>query len=361
MWSVSARFLNAIPFPHKLATTITCTPPGGTGQPLTLVSGTVQCDATAKIRRTAPLIIDGGSAIYDLVSTPGARLQVNHGFVWSSSSKELVPVITGELSQAAQQLGDGTVQLTLADLWQKLDAEQFLTAYTPSTTASRASEIAAAVTAAVPGTTVTNTASNTGTVGTTQTWSGSRADMVAALATDGGAEAFFLPDGNFRVRDVPLVTATPAWDVAPRDGGVLTNLQRTRPLDRLYNTVVVTPAALDGSQTWTQVVVQITDTTDPRHPSKIGTRPYFWSSPSIMSSAEAIAAGKALLNRTLGSTETLALDAISNPALEGGDVLTVTNITDDGDVPAPYITDGFTLDLVTGAMTLATRAGGVPL
>jgi hypothetical protein len=103
--------------------------------------------------------------------------------------------------------------------------------------------------------------------------------------------------------------------------------------------------------------VSITDSTHPRHTSKIRTRPLRWEAKSAMTTGEALAAATILLNRTLGSTETLQLGSVSNPALEAGDVLTITDITDTGRVNVTHIVDGFSLDLVTGDMTVATRSG----
>ncbi len=355
MWSVSQQFLQAIPYPHQIGTQVICTPPGGTATNLTLSSGSVSVSGSQLVRRTADLVVDGGSAIYDLLCTPGARIRVNHGIVWGRQNSELVPVITGELSQAAQQLGDGTVEFNVADLWQKLDAEEYLTDYSPATTATRVSEMTNAVTSAISGCTVTNTSTDTGTVAVQQTWS-SRADLVSSFAVDGGTEAFFTPDGNFVIRDEPLITGTPVWAITPDEGGTLTDLQRVRPLDRLYNTIIVTPSSTDGTQTWASVVVQVTDTSDPRHPSKIGVRPYTWGAPTILTSTQAVKAATTLLNRAKGSTETLSLDALSNAALEAGDVVTVTDITDTGDIPGSHLIDSLQLDLISGGMSLATKS-----
>ena len=132
-------------------------------------------------------------------------------------------------------------------------------------------------------------------------------------------------------------------------------------MDRLYNTVVVRPSTTDGSQTWTQQVVQITDTTNPRHPDKIGVVPYFWSSPTIQNAGQAITAAYTILFRVLGTTETLDLGLISNPALDGNDVIRVITpqVNQDPADIFQHFVDTFTLDLVTGSMSLGTRSQAV--
>lgn len=356
MWTVSEAFLDAIPVPHRIASTCTVTVPGGSPIPLNLVAGTVSCDRSNLIRRSAQgVAVSGGSATYDLLQTPGARVQVEHGFMFNETSPELVPVITGELSNAAQNAGEGIVTFDLADLWQKVAAEGFTTVYSPSTSTTRVTEIKNRITAAVPGATVSNTSTDTGTVFTFQTWD-SRSDLIAQLATDGGLEVFFTPDGNFRIRNEAQPTDSAVWAVLPGDGGVMKTLQRQVPLDELINTVTVRPSAGDGSQTWSAQTKTITDSTHPRYPGKIGTRPYVYDAASIATASAALFTAGTILSRYLGSTETFQLGTISNPALEAGDVIQIRNIVDSGFQTVQHMVESFTLDLASGDMTINTRS-----
>jgi hypothetical protein len=355
VWSVSAAFLDALPAGPRYSTTVTVTPPGGTATTLGFVSGSVKVTGTQLTRRTADLVVSGGSDLYGLLSTPGAVVKVRHGVEYLWGDPEYVPVITGELSQAGKTLGDGTIAISVADFWQRVDAADFTASYSPNTATTRVAEITAQLQAAVPGTTVTNTSTDTGTVATVQTWD-SRADLIKQLATDGGVEVFFSPDGNAVIRNEAQVTDSPVWAIRPGIGGTLETLARKRPLDKVYNTVIVTPSSLDGAQTWAVQTVTITDTTHPRHASKIGVRPYKWEARSTMSATQALTAALILLNRTLGSTETLQLGALANPALEAGDVLTIVDPVDGGLETITHIIDGFSLDLTSGSMSVDTRS-----
>ncbi len=360
MQAVSQDFLNAIPAPHGIATTITCTVPGGQPVTLNLVSGSVQVSGSQLIRRQGQsLAVAGGSAVYDLVTTPGALISISHGITWSWRGPELVPVLLGELTDAAQKLGDGLVVFNVADLWQTVIERSFATAYSPDPLTARTTEMKNQVQAAVPGATVTDTSGNTDIVFTIQAWT-SRADLIAQLATDTGLEVFFTPDGNFVIRKEAKPTDTPVWSVQPADstgaGGNLLSLARAVPLTSLYNLVTVVPGNSGGAQVWGPQTVQITDTTNPRHSSKIGVRPYTYAALSVQSAAQALATATTILSRTTGSTETLQLGVLSNCALEAGDVISVTNIVDTGRVTVQHLIDSYTLDLVTGAMTVATRS-----
>lgn len=357
MLTVSDRFKEAPTRPATLSTTVTLTTPGGASQILPLASGTVNVDRSQQMRRTAPLTVKGGSDLYDLLRTPGAQCRIDHGFAWSGTAKETVPVITGPLSTSSLTLGDGLVAFAVADRWQDLAAQEYLTPFSPSTSASRAAVIATAVQGAFPGITVTNTSTDQGTVGTAQAWT-SRADMVAALATDGGMEAFFAPDGSFIIRDLPKITDLPAWLIKTGPGGTLKTLTRSRPLDKLFNTVLLTPATADPAQAWAQVAASITDPANARHPNRIGVRPFRYQSPTLLTSAQALTVASQLLTKIQGTTETFAVSAMGMAALEGGDIVRVSTFTDTGQATTivNHFLQQLSLDLIAGDMTANTQS-----
>jgi hypothetical protein len=354
MWPVSDQFQEAVAQPHTLATQVTVQLPGQRPTVLRLTAGTVTCDRTQRIRRTGQFTVVGDDTVFQALSTPGAVVACTHGLVWAGDDRELIPMIVGELSSAARQLGDGVIAVAVADLWQRVARSNYLVAYTPNPAAKRVDEISAAVRAAVPGTVVTNQSTDLGTVGVQQAWT-SRADMIASFATDGGTEAFFAPDGSFVIRDQPAITDTPVWLFKGGTGGTITSLNRSRPLDQLFNTVIVQPASIDGSQPWTQVVAQITDPANPRRPAVIGVAPYVWTAPTILTVDEATRVASQILTRVQGTTETLQIEAVANPALEGGDVIRALS-PEAGAAPIIHFIDGTTVDLVTGGQSVSTRS-----
>jgi hypothetical protein len=353
-YPVTQRFLDTIPKHHRLVTTCTVTPYGASPTTLRVVGGTVSADRSQRIRRTASLIVEGGTNLYGILSDPGTRIAVNHGFAWSGVDQELVPMIRSELTSAALPLGAGTIQIAVADYWQRLAASDYVAPYSPAITALRVSEITAAVLDAIPGTPIRNTATDDGVVATEQAWT-SRADMIASFATDGGMEAYFAADGTFVLRDLPKITDNVAYLIKTGASGTLENLTRSRPLDKLYNTVVVTPATADAAQTWTQVVAQITDPNDPRHPSRIGVRPYRYSAPTLLGQADAFTVAGQLLTKVVGTTETLSLDALAHPGLEPGDIVRALTPLDGGADIVNHFLEQVSWDLATGAMNANTR------
>jgi hypothetical protein len=360
VWPVSERFLEALRSPHTLRTVVTVTPPGGVATPVEVVSGSITVDAASRVRRSGSLTLYGDQAMFELVSTPGAVVQVLHGLAFGSSV-ELVPVLTGELSSPAQQVGVGRISVRLVDFGQRVSRCRFTTPYLGVEAATRPATIAAVVTDAVPTVAVSNTSTDVGTVGAGRTWKENRWDVVTDLALDGGTEAFFRPDGSFTIRNAPQITDPYVWTVNAGDGGVLISAGRERTLDRLYNTVIVRSSATDGTQAWDPQTVEVTDTSSPLHSSKIGVAPYFFASPTATTSGEAVAVGQRLLERLTGLQETLSVQSISNPALEANDVVRIITPRTGVDVPEilTHFIDSISFDLVSGSMSLGTRALGV--
>jgi hypothetical protein len=219
----------------------------------------------------------------------------------------------------------------------------------------RRTEIINAVLDTLPGTTIVDLATDTGVVATAQAWT-SRADMISSFATDGGMEAYFAPDGSFVLRDIPQITDPVAYVIKTGASGTLDTLTRTRPLDKLYNTVIVKPGTADASQNWDQVVAQISDTSNPRHPDRIGVRPFPpYAAPTLLTQDEALTVAEQLLSKVTGTTETLSLDALSHPGLEPGDIVRALTPLDGGADIVSHFLEQVTTDLVTGAMTANTR------
>lgn len=361
MRTVSQRFLNALVVSHKNATVFTCTPPGGSPVTLRWSSLSVAFNASIGIRRTADATLPPvlGTDLYSIVSTPGAIFHIEHGIDYGAGDTELVDVFHGEAADGGVNLVAGEVRLRLSDLWQRVERCRFTAPYAPAA-GTRSSRISAAITAAVPATTVNIETSEGGSTVGGKTWDRDRTQFVKDLASDGSLDAYFEPDGTFTIRSLPLMDAGAAvYVLRTGEYSNIVDADRQRPLDRLYNQVVVIPS--DESQTWARQTATVSDPNHPRHPDKIGVVPFFYSSPTITSTSRAATAANSILQRVLGTTETLQLGTLSNPALEGGDIVTVVHEATDTDpgFSAVHFIDSGTLDCATGEMTLQTRSAAL--
>lgn len=296
MWAVTQKFEDAIAAPHELVTELSVTVPGGVAYPLRLKTGSVSGSATARIRRTCDLVIFGTSVEYDLISTPGARFDILHGVSYGGNDTELVPVFAGEMVDGSQGLGDGVITFSGGDLAQRLSRCNFLFPYTLPSLTTRPAAIAAIVSSAMPEVDIVNSASDAGTIGV-QVWTGSRLDAITQLCSDGGMDAYFNQAGQFVIRDQVTLNDPPVWAINAGDGGTLKTLNRDRPSDKLYNAVIVSPQAADGSQKWTPQVAYLDDTTNPLHENYIGLAPLPVDSATAKTGAEAMNIARAKIGR----------------------------------------------------------------
>ena len=200
MWDVTERFLSALRNPHKTTTVATVTPPGGDAVTVNVKAGVVTVQAKSNVRRRGSLTLEGNSAVFEAVATPGAVLSIQHGLSYGNTT-ELIPLFTGEIVDPRQVFGDGTITLVCADFGQRVARNRFTTAYAPSGSTLRLQAIEDVVSDAFDALDVTVTATDTATVGTGRLWAENRWDAVRDLTSDGGSEAFFLPDGSLLIRD----------------------------------------------------------------------------------------------------------------------------------------------------------------
>lgn len=357
MKDVSERFLDSLVLPHKRVTTFTCTPPGGDPVELPWTSLSTSFTSSIGIRRTADATISPvpGVDLYGLCSTPGAIFHIEHGIDYGAGQTELVPTFHGEAASGGVSLVVGEVRLSLADMWQRLERCRFLAPVAPAA-GPRAARLAAAITGAIPGAQVI-TSGDAGDMKAGTTWDRDRAQYVRDIATDGAVDVYPDTDGTWKIRPMPQMTPqSPSWVLRTGDFGNILSADRERPFDRLYNTVVVVPQ--DETQTWARVVLKLSNPDHPCHESKVGVVPFFWSSPTNVTRDQAAKAGRTILQRVTGLTETMTFDALGNPALEGSETVAVAHQATDTTlgVSGSYFVDGGSLDHATGSMSLQVRS-----
>lgn len=355
MIGASERFEAALNGPHRRVTEIVCTPPGSDPVVLGYDACSVSMQSGVGRKRSSDLSIKTkpGVDLYGIVSTPGARFWIGHGIEYGKGDTELLDVFYGEAIQGGVSLAAGAIRLSLADMWQRIERCRFVTPRSPAP-ASRANIIAGLIIEAIPDAQVTITDDGGQYMGG-KAWDLDRSQMIRDLATDGALDVACRPDGTWLIGPEPTLTA-PAWTYRTGPAGNIGSADRERPLDRLYNMVVVRPT--DETQTWPQQVIELADTNHPRHRSKIGRVPYIYSSPTQTDIVGARKAGFGIYQRILGTTETLTVGALGHPGQEAGDTVAAIHPATDSDpgFVVTHIVDNVALDCVSGSMTLSTRS-----
>lgn len=371
MRPISDRFKAALETSHKRITKFTCTVPGG--EPVEIsqaqkredgtmgpgwTSGSVSCSGSSGVRYSASFTIspEPGADTYAMVSTPGAIFHVRHGIDFGAGDIELVHCGVFEASDGGVTIGVGEISLGLVDLWQRIERCRFLSPYVPDS-GTRATRIVNAVIDAIPDATTVIVDEGGEFVAGENVWDRDRTQFITDMARDGSLDAHFDAAGAFLVRREPVLDpATAVWTYRTGLASNIDTAERRRPFDRLYNTVVVVP--IDETQEWSMQVVSDLPADHPRHPDKIGVVPYFYASPTLLTAEAAYAAGVTIFQRILGTTETVNISGLSNPALEYGDIVALVHEASETDpgFSAVHFVDSWQMDLVGGGMTLATRS-----
>jgi hypothetical protein len=364
MYPVSDTFAWALRQSHTVAVRVDAYLSGSLiASDLPISDGTVSVASGTGVRRTLDLTITD-RALWSTLDVIGVELRPYRGIRYPDATTELVPLGVFSLDQQQMSVGpSGGIQIRSApDRWARVQRAQFETP-TPSVATARISaEIQRLVTGAISGLTVLNTASSTATPGAL-VWDLDRAGIAADLATSIGAEAFFDQLGWLVIRDAPLLSQTPVWTVDASPSGVLLSGDRIRDRSRTYNVVVAYPSGTTGAAVYAPVVVADNDPTSRTYVGgPFGRVPYRYTTAALTTSAQALKAATALLNVVKGINAQINVEAIVNPALDRGDVITV--LTPDGTTER-HLVDALTIPLaVGGTQQITTRSsrpeGDVP-
>ncbi len=364
MRPVSQRYLTAIAGPHRRVAEVSVTLPGETtATPLEIEADgcTVEMSATgARYSAQISLSPDVSQESWEAVSTPGARISVRSGVDYGAGQVEWVDCGVYVAVGASSDLTAGDLPLTLVDDTGWLEECRFSAPWAVVDGSARPEAIAAMILDAAPDTTVLDT--TTPSQMAAAAYERDRLQAIADIAKGGRIDAAYDAAGVWVMRDLPTLTASaPVWTLRTGEAGtILPGAQRTIPLSRLYNAVIV--GASESWQTWGAITIQIADPNHPRHHSKIGTRPFFLLDPTLVSEAQSRAAGEAALAQLLVATEEIRIPTLGNPALEYGDTISVVHEATDYDpgLAASYMVTGWSFNLGTGAQDIVARSTDLP-
>ena len=369
MQNVSQQFLDALRESHQITTTAThrnlIT---GIVTDLEVADGSVTIDATADVRRTLSLTVPGSQTTWDALDTVGGEITVTQSMVYSDQTTEDVPLGVFVVDQDQIDYGPyGSITLTCPDRWVKVQRNQFGPSNRASVPSNMAwQEIKRLVEACwggdypFPGWSQLDESATTK-VGSLLWDDGDRAGAITQIAQDSALEVFFDAAGMAVLRPIPTLTNTSpsVWAVDAGGDGVMLSASRSRDRSAVRNVIIVSTSATDV--TFTPQEVSDTDVTDPLATSgPLGYVPMEYTSPTLRNSAQARAAGRAQLAKTLGVAKQLSLESVGNFALDAEDVIQVLLPLTDIASPPTYelhILDTVVTPLIpTGTQQLTTRS-----
>lgn len=365
MWPLSTTAQQTITQSHTMTVRAIAYGPYGT-QEIPVGGGSVVCDSTSQVRRTASLITS-----YDLwpvdptsiLAPYGTEIQVHYGIVLPSGGVEWVPLIRGMVTEASRSVpvsSDGSVPITLVDRSARVAESRFTAPVQTVAGATTVTEIRRLIQDAI-GTSVAvvDTTGSTAVAAVLDIDRERWADGVERLADAIAAEVFFDAEGNGVIRPQSQITDTVRWVIATGMDGILVSKSDKLSRDGTYNGVVASGQRSDGTAPASSTVWD----SDPASPTYylggFGKKPRFYTSPLLTTTGQCTATATAMLARVRGMAAQVTLAAIVNPGLESGDVILVRSKAE-GTVEA-HIVDKVTTPLAPDeAQQIETRSVELP-
>ncbi|MGH3500930.1 MAG: DUF5047 domain-containing protein [Nocardioidaceae bacterium] len=333
-------------------------------EPLEVIGGTVTCDRTSQVRWSADLTVPYGAG-HANVTPYGAWVRMFRGVRLLRETPVEVPWGVYRVEQADNDRG--TRRLTLSGLESALQDARFAR---PRTISGPAADVVRnLVSEVLPDIPVTWSGGGDRTDLPAVTEAKDRWGLIAGGSADAsiagslGKEIFCGPNGTLRVVDVPGIGDHVSWE-ATSAAGVLVSSTATDTRDGVTNLWVVTGERTDGPPVgpafaWDSNPGSRTYAgQNPLHgtpPGPFGLVTGYYSSPLMRNDRMCRHAANTRLRDSLGAQRQVTFTAVSNPALEAGDVVAVT-------VPSGHVerhlVDSWTTDLTSGVMDCTTRTTG---
>lgn len=283
---------------------------------LPLLSGSVTDKWVSGTRRNIEITVPPLPQWRELLATPLIELRPYRGINYGYGAPEVLPL--GQfpvLYDADNADPKQPLQITADDKWQTILADDFY-GPTVSGTGLIRDEIVKLVQQTTLGP-VTVTATSTAAM-TLRLYSDSRHAAIMDLCTAIGAEIFVSRRGQVILRD-RRASVAPSATIRGGEQGSLVTLQAERDWGQVYNVVVVRPTATNVA--FTPVIVSITDTSDPAHPSRIGRRVYRYDTSLVADPAQAKKAGLEMLRKLSAPQRSLSLSCVPNAAIDASDTI----------------------------------------
>lgn len=360
----SAAFDVEVARSHRLATLVEVLSSGSlTYSGLAITSGSVDVDGTASTRRTSKVTVSDPTLVpadgYDLLAPYGNEIRLWRGVEYADGSTELLPLITAGIYEADTQGGDTLVTaLDLYDRSRRISENRWTSPYVIAKGTNYADAIRDLVADRAPSTTFSFavTTELTPLIVLGDETDGDPWEDAVKMATAIGMELYFDPYGTCVLEETPDPDTSVA-DATYAEGAGATILDVGKKLTRegMYNGVVATGESTSNPSPYRYEVWDDNPASPTYYLGAFGRKPRFYSSPLIHSDAQAEAAARSILTKSLGASEVVDFGAIVQPAHEAYDVVEIA--VANAAINDRYLIESFTIPLdAESPMTATTRA-----
>lgn len=358
MRTVSQAFQTAVTESHEVATRVEVLDDGEVTLTVdSTVDGTVTLDQAAQTRGRTDLTIADPDLVPADPAAPlapyGNELRVYRGIPGELVSLGVFRIDTATVDDTPNGL---VIRVTGMDRSARMIDARFEGPYTIAAGTNYATAIQACAQAAWPAVTTSLTATTLTTPLLVAEEGGDRWKFMQDLAAAIGMSLYFDGDGILTTRPVTSPTGVSIFALEEGAGGVLLTASRAWTRQGAYNRVIATgenPA--EGAAPARGIATDDNPNSPTYYYGSFGKAPRFYSSQFLTTDAQAADAAQAILNRQLGTTQTVNFGGIVNPALEPDDLVTIRRQR--AGIDEQHIIDQVTIPLTAdGAMTGTTRA-----
>ncbi|MCM4080405.1 DUF5047 domain-containing protein [Paractinoplanes hotanensis] len=362
MRPVSDRFLAALRGSHRAVSQAFVVAPGQTGTSPTgteieILSGDVRFDAKAQVRGTLTLETSGADGFpqsaTDALTPYGNEIFVRRGLDYGGGAIEWVSLGYYRIQSVEQDEAPfGPIRITGADRMQGI-VDGRLSSPTQFGATQEYGTVLESMVWPVWGWADIEWDDDTDDeqIGRAVLAEEDRYAFLNELITSLGKVWYWDYRGVLVIKDAPTVVE-PVWTCNEGADGVLVQLSRDLSREGVYNAVVATGETLDDTAPARGVVVD----DDPASPTywegSFGRVPRYYSSPFLLTDAQAVSAATSILRQSLGVPFAVDFQSIVNPALTVGDAVTIVL----GGEERVHVIDELTIPLSPAqAMTAITR------
>lgn len=329
--------------------------------------GSVKVTARSRERRSLELTV--AERLWPMLPTDslspyGVWLRAYVTVTASATRFPEIPVFAGRLLGVERDRWSGSLKVTAADPMWQVNRQPFEELRSAPAGWSIVSTIFMLLTEVFPDATLEDQTGSVDAVPSGTAWdarAGSRGAAIDELAASIGAEVFALPTavwpgGDFVIRPVPSLADSVVWVLPDGAQSIVAGDRMLQSGASVVNRWIVTGERTDGPLI-RETVTDDDPTSPTRYGGPMGSLADFYSSPLFTSAAQARTAGLARLSRSVGIARSRAVQVVTCPALDAGDVL---GIGVDGESPEYHIADDFTVPLQAdpATMQIDTRSTG---
>jgi len=335
MRPVTSQFLNVIRGSHQIALRVRVltsfqTGVNPTGTELLVVDGNVHLNATADVRATVDLEVDGTGAFTrdpgGLLTPYGNEVFVERGVIYGTGTHEYVSLGYFRIYEVEQSnQPDYPIRLGGRDRMSGIVDGRLIAPVQFVAGTSISAIFNTLVQEIYPTATIQfDYNATTDLLQTSVVADEDRYSFLRNLVTSRGKIMYWDHAGRLQVKDAPNVNNT-VFDINSGEDGVLIEVSRRLDRGSVYNAVVTL-----GEQVQLDVppVRGVARDMNPLSPTfwdgPFGKVPRFFSSPFVTTQAQAESASSKILARSIGLPYSVTLSAVPNPALEPYDPIKVT-------------------------------------